>query len=51
MTSTGYSGLNVKVEKCFSAFREFNKELDLSSLVSQTTMDKRLTMLTTDEAE
>ena len=43
--------LDVKIEKGFSAFRELNKEPDLSELLSRITMDKRLTTLTSDEAE
>ena len=43
--------LNAKIKKCFSAFRKWNEEPDLSSLLSQIIMDKRLTTLTTDEAE
>ena len=43
--------LDAKIEKAFSAFREFNKEPDLSALISNITLDKRLTTLTIDEAE
>ena len=35
----------------FSAFRKLDEEPDLSELLSRITMDKRLTTITTDEAE
>jgi hypothetical protein len=43
--------LDAKISQAFSAFQEINREPVLSYLLSQITMDKRLTTLTPDEAE
>jgi hypothetical protein len=50
-TDDDHKLLDKKIENSFSAFRKLNEEPDLSDLLSRVTMDKRLTTLTTDEAE
>src|SRR5277367_5055350 len=50
-TDDDHKLLDAKISKGFSAFQEFNREPDLSDLLSRITMDKRLTTLTPDEAE
>jgi len=50
-TDDDHKLLDEKIENSFSAFRKLNEEPDLSDLLSRVTMDKRLTTLTTDEAE
>jgi hypothetical protein len=50
-TDDDHKPLDAKIVNGFSAFRKLNEEPDLSELLSRITMDKRLTTLTTDEAE
>ena len=50
-TDDDHRPLDAKIVNAFSAFRKLNEEPDLSELLSRITMDKRLTTLTTDEAE
>ena len=50
-TDDDHRPLDAKIMSAFSAFRKHNEEPDLSELLSRITMDKRLTTLTTDEAE
>jgi hypothetical protein len=50
-TDDDHRPLDAKIVNAFSAFRKHNEEPDLSELLSRITMDKRLTMLTTDETE
>ena len=50
-TDDDHKLLDEKIENSFSAFRKLNEEPDLCDLLSRVTMDKRLTTLTTDEAE
>ena len=50
-TDDDHRPLDAKIVSGFSAFRKLNEEPDLSELLSRITMDKRLTTLTTDEAE
>jgi hypothetical protein len=50
-TDDDHRPLDAKIVNAFSAFRKHNEEPSLSALLSLVTMDKRLTMLTTDEAE
>ena len=50
-TDDDHRPLDAKIVNGFSAFRKLNEEPDLSELLSRITMDKRLTTLTTDEAE
>ena len=50
-TDDDHKLLDEKIENSFSAFRKHNEEPDSSDLLSRITMDKRLTTLTTDEAE
>jgi hypothetical protein len=50
-TDDDHKLLDEKIENSFSAFRKHNEEPDLCDLLSRVTMDKRLTTLTTDEAE
>jgi|SRR5882762_1748517 len=50
-TDNDHMPLDAKIVNGFSAFRKHNEEPDLSELLSRITMDKRLTTLTTDEAE
>ena len=50
-TDDDHKLLDAKIENSFSAFRKHNEEPDLSDLLSRVTMDKRLTILTPDEAE
>jgi hypothetical protein len=50
-TDDDHKLLDEKIENSFSAFRKHNEEPDSSEPLPQITMDKRLTMLTTDETE
>jgi hypothetical protein len=50
-TNDDHRPLDVKIVNTFSAFRKHNEEPDSSEPLPQITMDKRLTMLTTDETE
>jgi hypothetical protein len=50
-TNDDHRPLNAKIVNKFSAFRKHNEKPDLSELLLRITMDKRLTTLTTDEAE
>ena len=50
-TDDDHKLLDEKIDNSFSAFRKHNEEPDLSDLLSRVTMDKRLTILTPDEAQ
>ena len=50
-TDEDHRPLDAKIMSAFSAFRKHNEEPDLSELLSQITIDKRLTWLKPDEAE
>jgi hypothetical protein len=50
-TDDDHRPLDAKIVNAFSAFRKLDEEPDLSELLSRITMDKRLTTITTDEAE
>jgi hypothetical protein len=50
-TDDDHKALDAKILKGFSAFRRLNEEPDLPSLLANITLDKRLTTLTTDDAE
>jgi hypothetical protein len=50
-TDDDHKALDAKILKGFSAFRRHNEEPELPELLSRISMDKRLTTLTTDDAE
>jgi hypothetical protein len=50
-TDDDHRPLDAKIVNAFNAFRKLNEEPDLSELLSRITIDKRLTTITTDEAD